>query len=37
MLEGARYTFSQQVLKDDNPGLVTVSKGYREPICLNVG
>lgn len=26
-----------QVLKDDNPRLVTVSKGYREPVCLRVG
>jgi hypothetical protein len=37
MLEGARYTFSQQASKDDNPRLVTVSKGNREPICLNAG
>ena len=26
-----------QALKDDNPRLVTISKGYREPICLDVG
>ncbi len=26
-----------QVLKDDNPRLVTVSKGYREPVCMKVG
>lgn len=25
-----------QRLKDDNPRLVTVSKGYREPLCLEV-
>lgn len=24
-----------QVLKDNNPGLITVSKGYREPTCFN--
>jgi len=24
-----------QVLKDDNPDLVTVSRGYREPVCFN--
>jgi L-ascorbate metabolism protein UlaG (beta-lactamase superfamily) len=24
-----------QVLKDDNPNLVTVSRGYREPVCFN--
>jgi len=23
-----------QALKDDNPGLVTVSRGYREPVCF---
>ena len=26
-----------QRLKDDMPGLVTVSRGYREPICINTG
>jgi len=24
-----------QSLKDDNPNLVTVSRGYREPVCFN--
>jgi L-ascorbate metabolism protein UlaG (beta-lactamase superfamily) len=24
-----------QALKDDNPNLVTVSRGYREPVCFN--
>ena len=24
-----------QALKDDNPDLVTVSRGYREPVCFN--
>jgi hypothetical protein len=24
-----------QALKDDNPNLVTVSRGYREPACFN--
>jgi L-ascorbate metabolism protein UlaG (beta-lactamase superfamily) len=24
-----------QALKDDNPSLVTVSRGYREPVCFN--
>ena len=24
-----------QAVKDDNPNIVTVSKGYREPICFN--
>jgi L-ascorbate metabolism protein UlaG (beta-lactamase superfamily) len=24
-----------QALKDDNPKLVTVSRGYREPVCFN--
>jgi L-ascorbate metabolism protein UlaG (beta-lactamase superfamily) len=24
-----------EALKNDNPGIVTVSKGYREPICFN--
>ena len=24
-----------QALKDQNPRLVTVSKGYREPVCLD--
>jgi len=24
-----------QALKDANPGLVTVSRGYREPVCFN--
>ena len=23
-----------QALKDDNPNLVTVSRGYREPVCF---
>ncbi len=23
-----------QVMKDDNPSLITVSKGYREPVCF---
>src|SRR6185503_1889985 len=25
-----------QALKDENPRLVTVSKGYREPVCFDV-
>lgn len=24
-----------QALKDENPGLITVSRGYREPVCFN--
>jgi L-ascorbate metabolism protein UlaG (beta-lactamase superfamily) len=24
-----------QVLKDDRPNLITISKGYREPVCFN--
>jgi hypothetical protein len=24
-----------QALKDDNPNLITVSRGYREPVCFN--
>jgi hypothetical protein len=24
-----------QALKDENPGLVTLSKGYREAVCFN--
>jgi L-ascorbate metabolism protein UlaG (beta-lactamase superfamily) len=24
-----------EALKNDNPGIVTVSKGYREPVCFN--
>ena len=24
-----------QVLKDENPDLITVSRGYREPVCFN--
>jgi len=24
-----------QVLKDENPELITVSRGYREPVCFN--
>ncbi len=24
-----------QAVKDDNPSIVTVSKGYREPTCFN--
>ena len=24
-----------QALKDDNPDLVTVSRGFREPVCFN--
>jgi hypothetical protein len=24
-----------QVMKDDNPNLMTVSRGYREPVCFN--
>ena len=24
-----------QALKDDNPSLITVSRGYREPVCFN--
>jgi hypothetical protein len=24
-----------QALKDENPELVTVSRGYREPVCFN--
>jgi L-ascorbate metabolism protein UlaG (beta-lactamase superfamily) len=24
-----------QTLKDETPGLVTISRGYREPICIN--
>ncbi|MBI3050429.1 MAG: MBL fold metallo-hydrolase [Acidobacteria bacterium] len=24
-----------QVLKDNHPGLITISKGYREPVCFN--
>ena len=26
-----------QVMKDENPNLITVSKGYREPVCFNTG
>ena len=26
-----------QALKDDNPGLTTISRGYREPICFDTG
>ena len=24
-----------QALKDENPELVTMSRGYREPVCFN--
>lgn len=24
-----------QAMKDENPNLITVSKGYREPVCFN--
>lgn len=24
-----------QVLKDETPGLITISRGYREPVCVN--
>ena len=24
-----------QALKDDNPAMITVSRGYREPICFD--
>ena len=24
-----------QALKDENPNIVTVSRGYREPICFD--
>jgi L-ascorbate metabolism protein UlaG (beta-lactamase superfamily) len=24
-----------QAVKDESPGIVTVSKGYREPVCFN--
>jgi len=24
-----------QAVKDENPNIVTVSKGYREPVCFN--
>ena len=24
-----------QAMKDENPKLITVSKGYREPVCFN--
>jgi L-ascorbate metabolism protein UlaG (beta-lactamase superfamily) len=26
-----------QAMKDGNPNLITVSRGYREPVCLNTG
>jgi L-ascorbate metabolism protein UlaG (beta-lactamase superfamily) len=26
-----------QVMKDDNPNLITISKGYREPVCVRTG
>jgi L-ascorbate metabolism protein UlaG (beta-lactamase superfamily) len=26
-----------QVMKDDNPSLITISKGYREPVCFRTG
>jgi L-ascorbate metabolism protein UlaG (beta-lactamase superfamily) len=26
-----------QVMKDDNPNLITISKGYREPVCFRTG
>ncbi len=26
-----------QVMKDDNPNLITISKGYREPVCFSTG
>ena len=26
-----------QVMKDENPNLVTVSRGYREPVCFKTG
>jgi hypothetical protein len=24
-------------MKDDNPNLITISKGYREPVCFRTG
>jgi hypothetical protein len=26
-----------QALKDENPGLITISKQYREPACFDTG
>lgn len=26
-----------QMMKDDNPNLITISKGYREPVCFRTG
>jgi L-ascorbate metabolism protein UlaG (beta-lactamase superfamily) len=26
-----------QAMKDDNPNLITISRGYREPVCIRTG
>jgi len=31
----ARHRTDIRALKDDNANLVTVSRGYREPVCFN--